>query len=444
MFVTAAVVRSAIRCSVTILLLAASAWPQQAMSRLDRDNAEGMLRIVTAEVRKHYYDPKFHGVDWDATIAEARQKIDKATSLNMALSHIAATLDALNDSHTFFLPPQRSYRHDYGFRYQMVGQRCIVTRVRPGSDAESKGVRPGDQVLAINGYNVDRNDLWKVQYVFSVLRPQPGLRLDMQDPAGNTLQVDIATKFHEGKRVADLTGENGASDIWDIVRQEETSEHLARARYAEYGDQLLILKVPEFFFSPIEVGDMIGRARKHQALIVDLRGNPGGSTETLKLLVGGMFDHEVKIADRVGRREAKPEIAKALHDPFKGKLIVLVDGESASAAELFARIMQIEKRGMVLGDVTSGSVMEARHYDEQMGTDTVVFYGASVTEWDLIMTDGKSLEHSGVIPDQLLLPNDQAIAHGRDPLLGRAAEMLGVKLSSEEAGKLFPYEWPPE
>ncbi len=444
MFVTAAVIRTVVRCSLTTLLLAAAAWPQQAMSRLDRDNAEGMLQIVGGEVRKHYYDPKFHGVNWDATLADARQKIDKSTSLNMALSHIAAALDTLNDSHTFFLPPERSYRHDYGFQYQMVGERCFVTRVRPGSDAESKGVKPGDQILAINGFTPDRDNLWKMQYVFSVLRPQPGLRLDLQDPAGSKRQVDVAAKFHQGKRVADLTGENGAGDIWDIIRQEETEAHLSRARSVEFGDQLLILKVPEFFFSPTEVGDMIGKARKHQALIVDLRGNPGGAIDTLKFLVGGMFDHEVKIADRVGRKESKPEIAKPMRDPFRGKLIVLVDNRSASAAELFARTMQIEKRGIVLGDHTSGSVMEAKHYDEKMGTDTVIFYGASITEWDLIMTDGKSLEHSGVTPDELLLPTAHAIANGHDPVLGRAAQMLGVKLSSEEAGKLFPFEWPPE
>jgi hypothetical protein len=88
--------------------------------------------------------------------------------------------------------------------------------------------------------------------------------------------------------------------------------------------------------------------------------------------------------------------------------------------------------------------MEARGYWEQVGQDTVAFYGASITEADLIMTDGKSLEHTGVTPDQLLLPSPYALANGRDPVLARAAETLGVKISPEEAGKLFPYEWPPE
>jgi len=247
------------------------------------------------------------------------------------------------------------------------------------------------------------------------------------------------------KHLTDLTLANGASDLFDLVRKEQTDEHLRRARIVERGDELMILKLPAFDYrTPLEVAEMIGKARKHKALIVDLRGNGGGSVETLRHFVDGMFDRDVKIGDRVGRKENKPEMAKASHNPFLGKLIVLVDSESASAAELFARVMQIEKRGLVLGDRTSGSVMEARHYDEQWGTDTVVFYGVSVTDADVIMSDGKSLEHTGVTPDELLLPSPAALANNRDPVLARAAELAGVNLSSDEAGKLFPYEWPPE
>jgi C-terminal processing protease CtpA/Prc len=111
---------------------------------------------------------------------------------------------------------------------------------------------------------------------------------------------------------------------------------------------------------------------------------------------------------------------------------------------VFARIIQLEQRGIVIGDHSSGSVMEARHYSEQTGTDTAIFYGASITESNLIMADGKSLEHTGVMPDEVLLPSAEDLANGRDPVLAHAAESLGVKISAEEAGKAFPYEWRPE
>ena len=411
------------------------------MSSFDRDRAQGILQVIANEVKKHYYDPKFHGVDWDATVADAKQKIAKETSFNMSMAHIAAALGTLNDSHTFLLPPQHAYRMEYGFQYGMVGDRCFVTRVRPKSDAEAKGLKAGDEILALNGFQVSRDSLWKMQYVYSVLRPQPALRLTVSDPSGAQRQFTIATKFQFRKKVLDLTT---GSDIWDLVRQDETEDHLLRARYEEYGHQLIALKVPEFLFSQSEVQNMVHKARKFPNLIVDLRGNPGGSVDTLKWLVGGMFDKELKIADRVGRKETKPEIAKPQHDPFSGKMVVLVDARSASAAELFAKIMQLEKRAVVVGDRSAGAVMESKHYEEHMGTDTVIFYGASITEWDLLMSDGKSLEHVGVTPDEVVLPTGRDLAEGRDPALARAAELLGVNIPPEQAGKAFPYEWPPE
>ncbi len=444
MFV-AEVLRKLTLIGLVVSLLGIPSWSQSPsqISSLDRGRAQDMLKTVASEIRKHYYDPKFHGLDWDAKVAEAKEKIAKTTSMNMALSHIAAALDTLNDTHTFFLPPEHSYRHEYGLQYRMVGERCFVSHVRPGSDAEAKGVKPGDEIVTLNGYNVNRDDLWKVQYVFSILRPQPVLQLVLQNPAGAQRQIEVAAKIRQKTKIADLGPGSGGVNFYDLVREGEDQEHLMRARSREYGDDLMVLKLPEFYFSGTEISDMIGKARKHQNLIVDLRGNPGGSVDTLRFLVGSMFDKEVKIADRVGRKETKPEMAKP-RSPFQGKVVVLIDADSASAAELFARIIQLEKRGIVIGDHSSGSVMESREFEEQTGTDTSVYYGASITEWNLVMSDGKSLEHVGVTPDEVVLPSALDLASGRDPVLAHAAETLGVKISAEEAGKAFPYEWPPQ
>ena len=53
-----------------------------------------MLREVAADVRKNYYDPKLHGVEWDAKVQQARLNIEKADSMDSAVSGIAALLDS--------------------------------------------------------------------------------------------------------------------------------------------------------------------------------------------------------------------------------------------------------------------------------------------------------------------------------------------------------------
>ncbi len=413
----------------------ASLTKAQEMTNLERGQAQDMLQVAANDVRKHYYDPNLHGVDWDATIVKAKQQIDKATSMNMAISYIAAAMDSLHDSHTNFFPPERRHRYYYGWQYQMIGDRCYITRIRPNTDADKKGVKPGDEVLTINGSLTDRNTLWKMEYILETLRPQASLKLLLQiPPDGKSREVEVTADVTTRKRPTDLS--------YVPQRDWEEEARQMHARSVELGDEAMILKIPFFFFTNAEVAGMMGRARKHKTLILDLRGDPGGSTETLKYIAGGLFDHAIKIADRVGRKENKPLEAKPQHNVFTGKLIVLVDSESASAAELLARVVQLEKRGVVLGDHTSGSVMESHFYSNQMGGSLAFFYGEDISDADLIMSDGKSLEHVGITPDEAILPTAMDLANGRDPALARAAELAGVKLAPEDAGKLFPYEWP--
>jgi carboxyl-terminal processing protease len=184
------------------------------------------------------------------------------------------------------------------------------------------------------------------------------------------------------------------------------------------------------------------KARKCKALILDLRGNGGGYEETLLRLIGNLFERDVTLGDAIERKGHKVIVAKTRgKDAFKGQLVVLVDSGSGSSAELLARVVQLEKRGTVVGDRSAGAVMRAQHISYTEGQDTVVFYGLSVTVADLIMTDGKSLEKVGVTPDELLLPTPEDLAAQRDPVLSRAAALIGIKLEAERAATLFPVEW---
>jgi C-terminal processing protease CtpA/Prc len=85
--------------------------------------------------------------------------------------------------------------------------------------------------------------------------------------------------------------------------------------------------------------------------------------------------------------------------------------------------------------------MEARYFPHKSGVDVVAFWGVSITDADLIMADGKSLEKTGVNPDENLLPSAADLAAKRDPVLARAADLVSVKLDAAKAGSLFPIEW---
>jgi C-terminal processing protease CtpA/Prc len=420
-------------------LLGVTSPAQVQFDSLQRERARQMLRDLEDAVEHHYYDPKYHGVDMPARFKAADTRLQSVNSLGEALTTIAETLDALKDSHTFFLPPSRNTHREYGFTQQMIGDRCFITAVRPNRDASEK-LAAGDEVLAWQGYAPKRENLGTMNYIFNTLLSLPVMNFEVRGPDGVTRKVEVAPKVIREKQILDLNDEN---DFWKLVRDQENGERENRQQLVNVGDALLIWKMPEFFMTDDQVDRLIKDARKYQTLIIDLRGNPGGLIKTLERVVAGVIDHDVTIAERAGRKpDLKPEFAKSRGaNAFPGKLIVLVDSRSGSAAELFARVVQLEHRGTVLGDHSSGSVMEARHYQFHQGTDTQIFYGASITDADLIMGDGKSLEHTGVVPDEVLLPSAADLAAGRDPVLARAAKLAGVQLDSMKAGQLFPIEW---
>jgi carboxyl-terminal processing protease len=429
------------RCEVLgslIIVFSLLAWPQT-FTKSDRDHAQAMLRDVAGDVQKHYYDAHLHGVDWDAKVRAAKENIDKADTMDNAISEIAALLDTLNDSHTRFFPPPRAYIHDYGLKMQMVGDRCYVIHVTPDSDAEKQGIKPGNEILAINQHRVSRKTFPRIAYIYDTLRPLQVMQLNLVDASGQSHQIDVTAKTRPSS-VLNYALHNG---INQKARDYAKQGILLRARYFEKGNGLLIVRIPEFDFSAEEVDNIIGKMRKHKGVVLDLRGNPGGFVSTLDRLLGGMFQDDLKIYDSIGRKTNKTvAVTGRHHDAFTGRFAVLVDSNSASASELFARVVQLEKRGFILGDRSSGSVMEAMVYRHEWYLDAGVYYGANITEADLLMADGKSLEHVGVDPDIMILPTAQDLSSGRDPVMAKAAGLLGSEISPEEAGTLFPYEDP--
>lgn len=428
---------------VLFVVTLGSGFAQAPPTAFERDRGRSMLNVIKNDLKKNYYDERFHGMDVDARFKAAEEKMKEATSQGQILGIIAQVLIELNDSHTYFVPPSRTFTTEYGWQMQMIGNKCYIVAVKPGSDAEAKGLKEGDEVFSIDGIGPIRENLWKIQYTYQALRPRAGVRLVVIKPDGKEHELDVMAKVTQGKRVVDLTGGGDGSDIFDIIRQAENQERLDSHRYYELGDDLMIWKMPAFDLAEAKVDELLGKAKKRKALLLDLRGNGGGYETTLLRMISNVFDKDVKLGEIKRRKETKPLLAKTrgAGNVFTGKLIVLIDSKSGSASELFARTVQLEKRGIVIGDVSSGAVMRSRSHMHELGLDTVVFFGASITDADIIMTDGKSLERIGVIPDELKIPTPQQLAGKQDPVLAYAALLAGVTMSPEKAGGLFPIEW---
>jgi C-terminal processing protease CtpA/Prc len=279
-----------------VLVVGAAAQNDQ-MSPTMRDAAQRMLKDGVDTVKKQYYNPNPSSA-FDDRAKQAQQKIASAKTLSESFGIIAWTFDALNDSHTFFQPPRRAFDVENGWRVGFVGDDCFITAVQPGSDAEAKGLKPGDRVLTMEGFRPTRDTMWKLNYAFNTLAPRSAMHFQLVSPGGQPHQVEVNAIVRPLRaKVFD-----DPNDVWSEVERQQNILHESDPRYAEAGD-IFIMKLANFVLPEDKVNTLLGKTKHHENLVIDLRSNPGGYVDALKTLLGGVFDHiEPKALETRGRQ----------------------------------------------------------------------------------------------------------------------------------------------
>jgi C-terminal processing protease CtpA/Prc len=297
-------------------------------------------------------------------------------------------------------------------------------------------VKPGDRVVAVDRFAANRGDLWNLLYLYRFLAPRSAVRLVLQSPGDTVRSVVVQAKVVPHPAILDLTQ---GDDVWRIIREQQNVEHARRSRYVEFDTDVIVWKLFDFTADDRDIDRMVKRAQGFKALVIDLRDDPGGAVSTLLRLAGALVGPDT-FGVRRERNKSEPLRTRADGPRFTGTVVAVVDAQSRSAAEVLAYLLQMRKRGTVVGDRTGGFVMEARRYGHTVGTDVVVYYGALVTVADLIFADGTRLERRGVIPDETVLPSGADLAAHRDPALARAIVLAGRTVTPEAAGALFPLD----
>src|SRR5258705_13399025 len=93
---------------------------------------------------------------------------------------IAQAMLDFNDSHTSFVPPPRSSSIDYGWLMKIFGSECYVTEDKLHSDADAKGLKPGDMFQSVDGIRPTRANLSVFYYLYYQLSSNPWLSVIVQ------------------------------------------------------------------------------------------------------------------------------------------------------------------------------------------------------------------------------------------------------------------------
>jgi C-terminal processing protease CtpA/Prc len=413
----------------------ADARVEKETPKLNRARGLNILKQIREIVDIKYYDEAFNGYDFEAKFKAAEERIETLERNADIYRTIADFVLGLNDSHTIFYPPNLRYRVEYGFSMSVIGDRCFVTEVKPGSDAAAMGLKAGDQILHFNGQTPTRNNLWLIHYIIYALEPQEDIKLKVRDADRKDREVSFKSKF--------ISPEERKKERKKRKNDEQAKPYTCVA----IGSDIIACKLRTFEVEKSVIDKMMKEVMPRNKLILDLRGNAGGYVDTVIHLTGSFFDQDVTIGTEKLRRKTKERIAKGRRDnAYKGDLMVLIDSETGSASEVFSRVIQIEKRGRVAGDVSMGGVMTSLRYGIATETRAPSLTGGSTPYYlsklsisiaDLIMADGNRLEGRGVVPDVRMTPGQVAIYKRTDPLLSYAAELMGSPITDEEAGKFY-------
>ena len=395
----------------------------------NRDLMHGIAQGVHDIVKKNFYDPSIKGIDWDKELQDTQKKIDSSNSPGEMLAAIYWMVRKIGDSHTNFVPPSQTLEPRFGFQAKPFGDTVRVFRIKEKGPAERAGLLVGDTVLGIEGVAANRKTYFQTQYYYRFIQPAGILVLDLERD-GKRQRIEIRADVHTRQALEEVYD---FSKVYDAIREEETSYSENPFQYAS-ADDIGYVKLRNF------IGDFaektLWKVKGSRALIIDLRGNPGGQIEDLQRFAGYLESSDTELYTEVARDKTQKIMAKPRQPSFSDvPLVVLVDSESASSSEMLARHLQLSGRAVVIGDRTAGEVAVAKMFRQHIGTEAAVFYGAQTTVGRVTFSDGKDLEGIGVTPDITCIPEAADIAAKKDPCRALAFATLKTKLAANTAQK---------
>lgn len=367
-----------------------------------RARAEGNVRVfdrVWGLVADGHYDPKLHGVDWPAAGLKYGAEAAAAADDQALYAALGAMVGLLKDSHTHALSPTQAKerrtqtRARTGFYMTRVEGRWIVSELVAGSPAELAGVKTGWVVVARNGTAFDER---------SEARPK----------VGEVAQWEFLDDRDQPVALA-------------IVAESLSTKPRQEVRVLAGGVVYLRFDA----FDPADrrwLSDQLKTNRAAPGVVIDLRRNPGGGTISLAITIGEFFDRAVDCGTfitRGGYRGGKSswQIGSAR---YGGSVVVLVDGATGSAAEIFAAVLQEHGRATIVGRKTAGAVLASGYHGLPDGGEL------QLSRQDYVTPKGRRLENEGIEPDVKVVRTVADVRVGRDVDLEAALRVLAKEASS--------------
>jgi len=377
-------------------------------------NTKELDELWRQRVKYDALNLKLAGKDWPKTQELLTKRYERAikrltqTSSEDVFQTVMNSFARSIEAHTSYLSPRNAERFqmEMNLSFEGIGavllsedDYTVIRSVVPGGPADlSNNIKPEDKIVGVAQDDDEFVDIigWRLDEVVELIKGPKGSIVKLQVVKGSSeSSVPVVVKLTRDK--IKLEDRAAKSEVY-IPKDGPNKDQ-----------KLGVISIPSFYNNlHKDVKKEIDNLNEQgvQGVIVDLRGNGGGSLTEATLLSGLFIDKGpvVQIRDGAGRIRLEKDVdGKVFYD---GPLTVLVDRYSASASEIFAAAMQDYNRAIILGEQTFGKGTVQQHrplgriydlYENPLGS-------VQFTIAKFYRINGGSTQHKGVIPD-ILFPS---------------------------------------
>ena len=316
------------------------------------------------------------------------------TEILLQRAAIEAVLKATKDRWSNYFPPTTASAFDATLegRYSGIGiwlrrtpaNQLEISSVQPKSPAALAGIKVSDQLISVDGTDVSSAT---VADAIAALRGSPNTTVAL-DLRRNSSDINVKVK-----RAAVLTGDVLASQV---------------------APKTLYIQVSAIsLHSSDDVATALARYPHSRGIILDLRDNPGGVLSEAVALASQFLSPGVVVS--YTRKDGVPQVMSSTNSsPDTAPMVVLINGATASSAEVIAGALQDRNRAVIIGDRSygKGAVQEISSLSDGSQLE--------ITVGQYHLPSGRAIDQVGITPDLKVSENGE-IAQAISILAGLVA-----------------------
>jgi carboxyl-terminal processing protease len=308
------------------------------------------------------------------------------------------------EPHTSYLSPRNAekFQMDMNLSLEGIGavlraeeDYTVIQSVVPGGPADkSKDVKPKDRIVGVAQDENKFEDVigWRLGDVVDLIKGPKGTKVRLQilpAEAEDDAVIKVVTIVRDKIVLEDRAAK---SEVYFENKDDKSSNKLG------------VITIPSFYNNlSRDVKKELDKLKAEHVsgIIIDLRGNGGGSLREATLLTGLFIEKGPVVQVRDGANRIQVNSDEDGVSSYNGSLTVMVDRYSASASEIFAAAIQDYGRGVIVGEHTFGKGTVQQHrglgrvydlYDNPLGS-------IQFTIAKFYRINGGSTQHRGVLPD---------------------------------------------